>query len=322
MDSKGRLRSSCAQTSLLRDRGGGREGKRGRTSSRSNFSEWRASTPLDVCEPHGLQHELWQSIVPPGSPSEEHTDLDLSCRGKVLCHVFAQILEESSLVGEDGLDTPACCLDHLVLAVDGPNIDIFARLLCIGDESLTIGTDQACKVHGEAGAVLPEVLARRTGRGTNVNTLHRWDVDERRLKELGVPQAKNETRRQVGLELGVGFNDFAHKREKTVWVVVWLDVKIELDVLAVGTHEQVADLVEGGDLLCGLLEGTEVLDTVLAKVWALVDQALAVSGSLQCWVVEHDDDIVSGNVYVGLETFRSIEDGLLETGNGVFRESG
>lgn len=69
---------------------------------------------------------------------------------------------------------------------------------------------------------------------------------------------------------------------------------IELDVLVLWPHQEIAGLAERRNLLEGLLESANILDVAVPIL--ILDQTLAVGGATEGGVMKHDDDVVRGDV--------------------------
>lgn len=86
-----------------------------------------------------------------------------------------------------------------------------------------------------------------------------------------MPKSQKDTRGKLGLPGRLCGDDFVHQEEEPFWIVLDLDVNVELDVLVLGLHQQLHRLRKSGDGLFGLLDGPNVLHPRISIPSPLLD---------------------------------------------------
>lgn len=127
-------------------------------------------------------------------------------------HLIFELHKRGYLVGEDGVDSPTNRCAHFTGVIDSPHTHLLASGATVPDKRLALGADEHTKGNRKALARIPKVAASERSRNTNVVATKTTEVLERRTDKDRVPQAENQTRRELGLPVGVRLDDTGHGR--------------------------------------------------------------------------------------------------------------
>ncbi len=125
-------------------------------------------------------------------------------------------------------------LDHVLGVVHRPRHYLLPRRLAVRSELGAVRHGERRELDGEHVAGVPEILARGRDALANVRPAAVRQVRLRVGKEARVPESEQDTRREVGLPVGLGGDSLVHEREEVRGLVLNLDVYVKLDVTVLG----------------------------------------------------------------------------------------
>lgn len=118
-------------------------------------------------------------------------------------------------------------LHHLLGVVYRPYHNLLSRCFAIGPETSALCSLQRPEVHGERGAALPEVAARKMWTKPNMRPCAVWQDFQCRPDEFGMPQPENDARSKQCLPAFMRGDCFVHQREQANGVIEHLHVYVE-----------------------------------------------------------------------------------------------
>merc|ERR1712032_898074 len=120
-----------------------------------------------------------------------------------------------------------------------------------------------------------------------------------------MPQAKNNSRSEIRLPLWSGRDNVVNKTKKEFTIVVWFNVKIELDVPGFWLEQKVDSFLKSSDRLLRGLERAYLINPIGKGL--ILDQASAIGDAFQIRVVKHENALVARDVDICFDTIGPVQ---------------